>query len=521
MLGDMPREQSAPRIPPPSRLQPTLADWIHLVSVHRQDEGVPDAELRRRDRRIGQTLASLGDRPVAKLVAWVRAVRSGEGEEIVPSPSTPTGEPPPKWGVTEALRLAALALAAAGFAIGALAAAGALSYQPLGRINAVAVLALLVGLPGLFLGLALLNALPTRVRRLVPWIGSEPDGGGLLQPARWALRALPQRTRERLETAWGRGRAWERITEPLRRWLLLSISQGAGVALQLGALAATLALVVFSDLSFGWSTTLDVDARSVRRFTDALSIPWAGLLPAARPSPELVEATRFFRIAGGPDPAVPLETFGGWWPFVVMTLAVYGLLPRVIFFAVAGAQLQRALRRAFLEAPGSARALDRLDSPFLETTADHDENEVGGAASPSREAAGVDLPSRAVMVNWAEALAQAGAGQLTCAPVASFDAGGPRSPAEDTQVAGLAAAAAVERDVPIVLAVRGFEPPLAEVFDFLRELREAVGSGHAVLVTPIGGGSVERGAWRQRVAAAGDPWLQLADPERAGEVSAP
>ena len=116
---------------------------------------------------------------------------------------------PPSRTTTEALRLATLALAAAGFVLGAVAAAGALSYQPRGRINAVAVLALLVGLPWLFLGLALLHALPSRLRRFVPWIGSEPEGGGLLQPARWALRALPQSTRERLDAAWGRGLATE------------------------------------------------------------------------------------------------------------------------------------------------------------------------------------------------------------------------------------------------------------------------------------------------------------------------
>jgi hypothetical protein len=521
MLGDMPREESAPQLPPPGRLRRTLVGWIHLVAVHQRDEGSPDAELRRRDRRIGRRLAPLGDRRVAKLVAWERAVRSDESAGAAPSPSPPAQEQPPSRGTTEALRLAALALAAAGFVIGALATAGALSYQPRGRINAVAVLALLVGLPWLFLGLALLNALPSRLRRFVPWIGSEPEGGGLLQPARWALRALPQSTRERLDAAWGRGQAWQRVTAPLRRWLLLSISQGAGVAFQLGALAATLALVVFTDLSFGWSTTLEVDARGVQRLTDALSLPWARLWPEARPSLELVEATRFFRIAGGPNPAVPLETYGGWWPFLVMTLAVYGLLPRVIFFAVARGRLQRALRRAFLEAPGSARALDRIDSPLLETTADHEANAAGDAAGPPREAADVPLPARAVVVSWAEACAAIGAAQLACTPVASFDAGGLCSPAQDTQVARRAAATALENGVPIVLAVRGFEPPLAEVFDFLCELRDAVGSGHAVLVATLGGGLVERGAWRQRVAAAGDPWLQLADPGRAGEASAP
>jgi hypothetical protein len=520
MLGAVPREDSAPQLPPPGRLRPTLADWIDLVAVHQRDEGSPDAELRRRDRRIGRMLEPLGDRRVAKLVAWERAVRSGESAGAPPSPSPLAEEQPPSRGTTDAVRLAALALAAAGFAIGASAAAGALSYQPRGRINAVAVLALLVGLPWIFLGLALLNALPSRLRRFVPWIGSEPEGGGLLQPARWALRALPQSTRERLDAAWGRGQAWEQLTAPLRRWLLLSTSQGAGVAFQLGVLAATLALVVFTDLSFGWSTTLEVDARAVQRFTAALSLPWARLWPGARPSLELVEATRFFRIAGGPDPAVPLETYGGWWPFLVMTLAVYGLLPRAIFFAVARGRLQRALRRAFLEAPGSARALDRLDSPLLETTADHEANEAGDAAGPPREAADVPLPARAVVVSWAEARAATGAAELACTPVASFDAGGPCSPAQDTEVASRAAATAAESGAPIVLAVRGFEPPLAEVFDFLRELRNAVGSGHAVLVAPLGGGLVERGAWRQRVAAAGDPWLQLAEPGLAGEASA-
>jgi hypothetical protein len=122
------------------------------------------------------------------------------------------------------------------------------------------------------------------------------------------------------------------------------------------------------------------------------------------------------------------------------------------------------------------------------------------------------------VVSWAEACAATGASELACTPVASFEAGGPRSPAQDTEVARRAAAMAAESGAPIVLAVRGFEPPLAEVFDFLRELREAVGSGHAVLVAPLSGGPVERGAWQQRVAAAGDPWLQLATP---GEASAP
>jgi hypothetical protein len=509
MLGAVPRPHPAAAPPSPRRLRPTLADWIDLVALHRADEGRRDAELRRRDRRLGRELASLGERPVAKLVAWVRSLSGatpGSNGEAA-GPATDVGG----RATAEAVRLSALALCAAGCVLGASAATGALSFQPRGRINVVAVLLLLVGVPAIFLGLSLLNSLPSGLRRRLPWLGSEPEGGRL-QPARWALRALPQPTRERLDAAWGRGQAWERLTAPLRRWLLLSASQAAAVAFQLGALSAALALVVFSDLSFGWSTTLEVDAQALQRVTDLLSAPWAALWPAARPSPELIEASRFYRIAQGPDPTVPLATYGRWWPFVLMTLAVYGLLPRLAFLAVARARLRRALRRAFLEAPGSARALDRLESPLLESAGVHTD---AGAGRGGVVAAGADttepLPARAVVVSWAEARAAAATASPLVDAVERFEAGGPHSPEEDSEVARRAGARAASSGAPVVLLVRGFEPPLAEVFDFLRELRNAVGSGQPLFVAPLGGGSVERAAWRQRVAAAGDPWLRIAD----------
>ena len=52
----------------------------------------------------------------------------------------------------------------------------------------------------------------------------------------------------------------------------------------LTAVLTALALVVFTDLAFGWSTTLDLDAASLHRVVEALSTPWRELIPAARPS---------------------------------------------------------------------------------------------------------------------------------------------------------------------------------------------------------------------------------------------
>jgi hypothetical protein len=491
--------------PRPSSLRPTLADWIDLLAFLHRDEGRPDATLRRRDRAIGRELTPLEGHPDARLVAWVRALRRIDRRGAVE---------PPGSGTADAVHLATAVLAGVGLLLGASAALGAFAYQPQGRINVVAVLGVLVGLPGLLLVFALLQALPEPARRLLPWVGAEPGGGALLQPARLALRLLPGRARAALAEAWGRGRGLEALTAPVRRWLLLATSQGAATAFQVGALATAIALVVFTDLAFGWSTTLDVEARDVHRLTSALSTPWARFWPDARPSLALVEATRFFRLDARPDPALPLETYGGWWPFVVMCQAVYGLAPRLLFLLVARGRLRRALRRALLDAPGSRRVLDRLGAPLVETTAADTEARRGAAeAEAEASAAEAPLPARVALLEWAGALGGRGPEEaLGRTVVAHLAAGGSLGPDEDARAVEGVAEAAAGADAAVAVAVRGFEPPLGEILDALGALRRALGRGRAVLVVPVGGGEREHAAWRHAVAASGDPWLSLARP---------
>jgi hypothetical protein len=488
----------------PGALRPTLADWIDLLAFLHRDEGLADSTLRRRDRAIGRQLGALGDQATAKLVAWVRALRRIERRGA---------KEPPGPGTADAVRLATRGLAVLGLAFGVSAALGAFAYQPQGRINAVAVLGTLVGVPALFLLFALLQALPGRARRWIPWIGSEPEGGGILQPARLALRLLPPKPRAALAQAFGRGAAMERLTAPVRRWVLLSTSQGAAVAFQVGALGTAVALVVFTDLAFGWSTTLDVDAAQVHRVTRALSTPWARFWPDASPSLELIEATRFFRIDAEPDPALPLDTYGGWWPFLVMCQAVYGLAPRLLFLAFARVRLRSALSGAMLEAPGSRRVLDRLDAPLVETTAADTEGRRVPTADGEQGEASPDaaLPARVALLEWAEALGE-DATALGAEVVAHAAAGGRLGPEEDVAAMASAAEAAVAADTTLAVAVRGFEPPLGEILDALAALRRSLGDGRPILVVPVGGDAAEHEAWRRSLAACGDPWLALARP---------
>jgi Protein of unknown function (DUF2868) len=69
---------------------------------------------------------------------------------------------------------------------------------------------------------------------------------------------------------------------------------------------------------------------------------------------------------------------------------------------------------------------------------------------------------------------------------------------------------------PPALLVKAWEPPLAELLDWLAELREALGAGVPILVLPVAEGAPAELAdsagsdariWTRSLAGAGDPWL--------------
>jgi hypothetical protein len=165
-----------------------------------------------------------------------------------------------------------------------------------GRINIVVAVALLVAVPFCLLIAGLLGWLwslrpsgidaKQRLTDLLPSIGF----------GRLALRFLPLAVRRDVEVVIGRFTAHGRLYGQVERGQLLLWSQVMGTAFGVGALVATLAFVVFTDLAFGWSTTLDVSASAVHGWARVLAAPWASIWPAANPSLELVEATR---VAGG------------------------------------------------------------------------------------------------------------------------------------------------------------------------------------------------------------------------------
>ncbi|MFK5956964.1 MAG: DUF2868 domain-containing protein [Planctomycetota bacterium] len=132
-------------------------------------------------------------------------------------------------------------------------------------------------------------------------------------------------------------------TSRVERWIWLSFTQRFAVAFNLGVIVSFLALLLFSELQFGWSTTPDgFKPTALEAVVHVLSAPWAWAAPTEWvPSPDLIAGTRWESLdstfrdsqADGRD----------WWPFLLMSLIVWGLLPRVILLAWLNAKKRKAI----------------------------------------------------------------------------------------------------------------------------------------------------------------------------------
>lgn len=179
-------------------------------------------------------------------------------------------------------------------AAGVAVAGGSLSYAPHGRINILWVWLIWAGLPLVGTVVSLVFACVGTSR---PWLFQWRGRSSHWYPSR----------RQRLHMLW--------LMQVF--WCLVA----------LGILIGYCALLLFSDLAFGWSSTLVQEPAAATRFASALAWPWQHLWAEAVPSAELIRATQFQRIN-------PMGTgtamAGDWWRFLMASLLFYNLLPRLL-----------------------------------------------------------------------------------------------------------------------------------------------------------------------------------------------
>ena len=396
-------------------------------------------------------------------------------------------------------RLGLLVLGVAGLLSGWGAAAVVLHYDGTHPVNVIHFLAVFVLLQLLAVLLFGIGLLPPGITRHLPGMRTVQETLGFFSPGRlqrFMTRYLPQQYRDITASLLGSGQSHRRLFGRVDRWVIAHSSQTFAVAFNLGALASCLYLVVFSDLAFSWSTTLQLESVDLQRWTDILSAPWARVFADARPSLGLIEETRYFRFKEGafPEAGSPAG-LGGWWPFLVMCLAVYGLLPRLLTWTLARLRLRAALSKTFQHYPGTTDLLVRLNSELVETRSAEPAlqrgKDLAATGAPPLTARGESVAGRpALIVNWSAAAAdpalfRAWVAEAEAVGVEAWhEAGGSHSLAHDRQVVN--AAAQVRAACSVMILVKAWEPPVVEFLDFLRELRAAAQPDRVLFVVPPG-----------------------------------
>ena len=138
-------------------------------------------------------------------------------------------------------------------------------------------------------------------------------------------------------------------------WRLGRASQGVAVVFNLGLLAGFFGCLWVLKVGFYWESTLALSGLGLIEFMQGMAWPWAWTGVAPAPAREDIEyallAPRFFYEAAGS---------GVMWRFLMMSLAVYGLLPRVVLWGLCLAAERRALARIDFQAPRHRELWRRL-----------------------------------------------------------------------------------------------------------------------------------------------------------------
>ena len=470
-----------------------LALLVDVKNALSEDADTPYSERLERDRAIGRDLAenlSAAD----QLLAWWRTTAD---------PVSPTaGE-----RVVRLRRMVSAVLCLIGALLGMSLSTIVFGYDGAYPVNLFALLGVVVGIPFVLLILTLL-LLPG----WIPGLGVVSDAVSGISPSRWVGIWLDRYSRLNLFSTYSD----QRRRSSFARWQLIVFSQWLAVGFFLGVLLVAWLLVVVTDLAFGWSTTLQADSAVVYGALNTLASPWSAWLPVAVPDLELVAASRFYRLEADGLSSARAVQLGEWWPFVLMVIVVYGLLPRVALLVAGYWRLRLATRSLLVADPDTAALLDRLALPVVGyegEASDEESVDSSTVASPPSVEAGVTTQA----LVWNDAVGTAAATDWLSAHHSAQLAQPIQLSVLQDLAERTAALQAIDKDVRrIVIFTKGWEPPLLEFSDFLELIRENVAADVSLMVVPLDVSGVkvqaaERDIWARALTNVDDARLYVVD----------
>ena len=278
-----------------------------------------------------------------------------------------------------------------------------------------------------------------------------------LNPARWVVsRVFPDKR-------------YLRESQAVLRLLFLRYGQEFGAIFTLGAVAAFFLVLAFSDFTFVWGSTFTVSNEFVELFTRVLAWPWSSWLSAATLSPQVIADSRYHPSLTDLS-NISIASRGGWWPFLIMATLSYALLPRVILWGLSKLLYVKLIKASFIHYPGAEGILARMKSPVVTTQSLQAEESSVAPVKPT-----MPLDEGVLLLNWAGALNAADFDrfeQILAVPAGNRMAAGLGLLADDGRCLDQINQHIARR---LLVAVKAWEPPMADLNDFLARLENVVG----------------------------------------------
>jgi hypothetical protein len=381
-----------------------------------------------------------------------------------------------------------LALAAlSGIAVGLSVATGLLHYRGDEPVNVAVFLGWTVGIQFVLLAFALLAWASGRIaalsetlhplQRLVGWAITAVAAG---------LRRLPGEQRKSLQAAAAQLARHRELYGSLAMWPAAITLQVFGVCFNIGVLAALLAHVAFTDVAFGWQSTLRTSPAEAFEIVRIIAAPWSGWLPHPHPNLEEIVGSRFVYSDG----IQPLShaALAAWWPFLCYAVVFYGLLIRATLLLASMFCLRRALRSVAFDHHRANALHRRLTGPLVHA---------GTAPGPAVAGAPPQIQRIERRENCAVLLAHElripeGEARAAVERLIGWRVTAVRQARIDHPSANLALFAELAAFDSAVVVVQAHRPPIAAIASFFAKLLAAApGIEVVILLTGSGGASPE------------------------------
>lgn len=188
---------------------------------------------------------------------------------------------------------------------------------------------------------------------------------------------------------------WESFWQQLNRnhgasgkylaWPILCRIQLLGVAFNVGAVLTFSLSVMFRDLAFGWQTSMEQITKTVvASWVKWMALPWSTWMGEGQgyPSPDQIEGSRIILREG--IAGLQNENLTAWWLFLLLSLCVYGLLPRLFLWGWSAWLSGRQIRDYPQQSASAKKLWERFQTPYLNVTQQPFENAHGRDVNNSK-----------------------------------------------------------------------------------------------------------------------------------------